>query len=268
MKKYGPSLKVMLRRSKFKRFSIKTAIQVGIQMLSRLENLHSLGYLHCDLKPDNILLGNANRNRPESSKIILIDFGISKCWQDTYGGHIKQQKGVPFSGNLLFASQNAFKQMSQSRRDDLISLAYLLSFLVVGDITWLSNFKPQDPNFFTKIMRIKMNMKPDQLCSGQARGLLPYVEEVFAYSFDEAPNYAKLKHYLARFLMAHDVFPDNNFDWSIMPRKRKPVMNMEVDQECDEKIVAAEIEESKIDLAEMCPKMKKQLSEQIDLDIS
>lgn len=26
MKKYGPSLKVMLRRSKFKRFSIKTAI--------------------------------------------------------------------------------------------------------------------------------------------------------------------------------------------------------------------------------------------------
>lgn len=30
MNKYGPSLKSMLRRTKLKRFSIKTAIQIGI----------------------------------------------------------------------------------------------------------------------------------------------------------------------------------------------------------------------------------------------
>jgi hypothetical protein len=30
MNKYGPSLKMMLRRTKSKRFSIKTAIQIGM----------------------------------------------------------------------------------------------------------------------------------------------------------------------------------------------------------------------------------------------
>jgi len=74
--------------------------------------------------------------------------------------------------------------VAQSRRDDMISLGYLLSFLVVGDITWLKDFKPTDPNFFQKIMRVKTTIQSDQLCSGQARGLQPYVDEVFEYKFD------------------------------------------------------------------------------------
>lgn len=67
MNKYGPSLKMMLRRTKSKRFSIKTAIQIGMQLIDRLQALHMIGYLHMDLKPDNILLGSANRTRIDSS---------------------------------------------------------------------------------------------------------------------------------------------------------------------------------------------------------
>jgi serine/threonine protein kinase len=38
-----------------------------------LENLHSLGFVHCDIKPDNIL-----ENYEGNKKILyLIDFGIS-----------------------------------------------------------------------------------------------------------------------------------------------------------------------------------------------
>jgi serine/threonine protein kinase len=41
MKKYGPSLKAVLRRSKYKRFSIKSTVQIGMQLLDRLEDLHN-----------------------------------------------------------------------------------------------------------------------------------------------------------------------------------------------------------------------------------
>lgn len=77
MRRYGPSIKQMIRRSVYKRFSVKTAIQIGLQLLDRLESLHKLGYLHCDLKPDNILLRSDDWNSTTSSEIILIDFGIT-----------------------------------------------------------------------------------------------------------------------------------------------------------------------------------------------
>lgn len=82
MQKYGPSLKFMLKRNKKKRFRIKTVVQIGLQLLDRLEALHKLGYVHLDLKPDNILLGSYNFQRLESSSIYLIDFGISRPYVD------------------------------------------------------------------------------------------------------------------------------------------------------------------------------------------
>ena len=144
MYKYGPSLKMMLRRTKLKRFSIKTAIQIGIQLIDRLKDLHNFGYLHLDLKPDNILLGSSNRTRVDSSNIVLIDYGISKRYLTDEGVHIKEADGVAFSGNLLFASKNTFLEKEQSRRDDFISLAYFVVFLVNGEINWLGNLRHQD----------------------------------------------------------------------------------------------------------------------------
>ena len=58
MEKYGLSLKEMLRHAKTQRFSLKTAVQIGIQLIDRLKELHECGFIHNDLKPDNILLGS------------------------------------------------------------------------------------------------------------------------------------------------------------------------------------------------------------------
>lgn len=77
-------------------------------MLERFRDLHSIGYLHLDLKPDNILLGSSNWTKLESSVIVLIDYGISKKYVNESGLHIKANTNVPFAGNLLFASKNAF----------------------------------------------------------------------------------------------------------------------------------------------------------------
>jgi serine/threonine protein kinase len=73
-----------------------------------LENLHSIGYLHLDIKPNNVLLGASDLNHPKSKLIYLIDFGITKKYKEPDGNHIPFRIDVPFTGNIIFSSVNTF----------------------------------------------------------------------------------------------------------------------------------------------------------------
>lgn len=58
------------------RLSLGSAVGVSIQMLAALRGLHTVGYLHRDIKPGNSTIG-----RPESNEIrllYLIDFGMAR----------------------------------------------------------------------------------------------------------------------------------------------------------------------------------------------
>ena len=107
--------------------------------------MHRLGYVHLDLKPDNIFIEATDLYEEASSKLVLIDFGISQMFLDEVGSHVPMRNDVDFSGNIYYSSKHAFMYQTQSRRDDFISLAYLLAFLLNGHITWLPHKDKRDP---------------------------------------------------------------------------------------------------------------------------
>lgn len=68
------SLKQLIDR---RYLSVREVMRYSIQFLSGLNNIHSKGLLHFDIKPDNILLSDSN-------EALLSDFGLSKA-MDNFG---------------------------------------------------------------------------------------------------------------------------------------------------------------------------------------
>ena len=62
--------------------------------------------------------------------IHLVDFGYASKYLDKDSKHIKEDVVDSFRGNLMFASASSLDFCTTSRKDDLISLCYILIFLL------------------------------------------------------------------------------------------------------------------------------------------
>lgn len=82
MERLGISMVDVIKKNKLV-FSYAQVISLSCQLITSLESLHSLGYVHCDIKPDNIMFGqvkkrkNGNEDKTQELKATLIDFGLA-----------------------------------------------------------------------------------------------------------------------------------------------------------------------------------------------
>lgn len=57
MELLGPDLEELMLKRKPHKFSSKTVLMIGLQVIDRIEALHKIGYIHRDIKPDNLAIG-------------------------------------------------------------------------------------------------------------------------------------------------------------------------------------------------------------------
>uniref|UniRef100_A0A8C9VKC7 Tau tubulin kinase 2a n=1 Tax=Scleropages formosus TaxID=113540 RepID=A0A8C9VKC7_SCLFO len=88
-----------LRRSMARgTFTVSTTLRLGRQILEAIESIHSVGFLHRDIKPPRPVAG--------------------------------------FRGTVRYASINAHKNKEMGRHDDLWSLFYMIVEFMVGQLPW------------------------------------------------------------------------------------------------------------------------------------
>lgn len=168
--------------------SIEMVACIAIEAISILEKMHSKGYVHGDVKPENFLLGPPGT--PEEKKLFLVDLGLATKWRDsTTGLHVEyDQRPDVFRGTVRYASVHAHLGRTGSRRDDLESLAYTLIFLQRGRLPW-QGYQGENKGFL--VCKKKMATSPETLCCFCPQPFRQFVEYVVNLKFDEEPNYAK-----------------------------------------------------------------------------
>jgi serine/threonine protein kinase len=76
---------------------MKHVLQIGQQLLRRIKALHSIDYVHGDIKPANIMFGRGDKR----NTLYLIDFGMTKKESNAFDNHIDEsiyeKKNLDFS---------------------------------------------------------------------------------------------------------------------------------------------------------------------------
>jgi serine/threonine protein kinase len=166
--------------------SLEFIINIGKQILNLLESIHGKGLIHRDIKPDNFLFGFDNQ-------LYLIDFGFSKSYLKD-NKHILKKETSRLIGSVNFASFHSHEHLELSRRDDLISLGYILIYLYYSDLDWskISIF----PNYEENNKKVLLYKKEIILKCNLLLFLKNFLEYTYQLSFEEEPNYNFLKKIL------------------------------------------------------------------------
>ncbi|XP_033249747.1 casein kinase I [Drosophila miranda] len=222
----GPSLEELFTTCK-RRFSLKTVLMVADQLLSRLENLHAIGFIHRDIKPDNFLMGTGK----QAHKLFLIDFGLSKRYMDTESLlHIPFRKDRNLTGTVRYASVNAQKGIEQSRRDDLESMCHCLMYFNLGKLPWQGIAAASKKQKYEMILEKKSGTKIEELCKAFPSEFAVFMKYIRSMRFNEDPDYNYMRQLFRLLSRTLNYQYDNVFDWSLM-KQQKLERQRERDQE-------------------------------------
>jgi len=114
----GEDLRAILQEKK--KFTPQDAVEIIQQVCLALEAAHSVGVIHRDLKPQNIM-------RDKAGRILVMDFGLAR----TFGGDGMTQTGA-LVGTMEYMSPEQALAKDLDQRSDLFTVGLILYELLTG----------------------------------------------------------------------------------------------------------------------------------------
>jgi serine/threonine protein kinase len=100
------------------------ACELMLQVLAGLSAAHAQGFLHCDLKPANVMVTHPRPDRPH---VKLLDFGIARRMLEADGTAAKGSGGTP-----MYMSPEQARGEAVDARSDIYSASAMLYAMLAG----------------------------------------------------------------------------------------------------------------------------------------
>ena len=223
IKKYNILIETLLNESLYniyiknnKYCSLIDICLIGVQMLERLEWIHSKNILYRDVKPENCLIGLKNPNL-----IYIVDFGLCKRYRSSKTGkHIPMRQTGKFNGTMEYASSYVLKGNESSRRDDLISLGYMLIFLFKKYLPWKISLKEINRTKYLELINKKESNDNGLLFKNLPQEIVEYIIYTNNLKFEQAPDYSYLSSLFKSIIFKMNLnYNKLSFSWITKPNK-------------------------------------------------
>jgi len=171
---------------------------VAFTILNIIESIHKLYILHRDIKPQNFML--------KGGELFIIDFGFSAFYVDGSSNHVPIKTIENIIGTPKYVSYFVHDGTQPSRRDDLISLGYILMFLLNRELPWDTLKKPNELEIYDEINIL--NYKNQQRKALKQwdfindytktfQSINRYIEHCYKLDYHETPNYDLLRTFFS-----------------------------------------------------------------------